>query len=353
MRGGTAIAALTGVLLAGSLAITGCTSTSGDSKNSAVKQADSKVVAPSAPARDGSAQDGTAKFKPGQSDRATSDVKRVDLAPHQVIRTAELTLRTEDVPGALERARTTVEGAGGYLANETTDQGRSSHEQSRLTLRVPARSYQDVLDRLGDLGKLVERQVSAKDVTDQVVDVTSRVASQKASVARIRALMDQADKLSDVVTLEGELSTRQANLEALEAQQTSLKGQTDLATITLVLQDPDAGSAGKDKDDDGAGFGDALSGGWHAFTTAVRWVALVVAAVLPFAALAGLLFLLWRVIRKRLPERLVRAPRAAGGPDLFEVLGEDPPAPDGGAAAGEKPARAEKSERPGSTEDAG
>ncbi|RST19959.1 DUF4349 domain-containing protein, partial [Streptomyces sp. WAC04770] len=37
--------------------------------------------------------------------------------------------------------------------------------------------------------------------------------------ARVRELMDKAEKLSDVVTLEGELSSRQADLESLLAQQ--------------------------------------------------------------------------------------------------------------------------------------
>ena len=72
----------------------------------------------------------------------------------------------------------------------------------------------------------------------------SRIKTQRASVARIRELMDQATKLSDVVTLEGELSSRQADLESLLAQQTSLKDRTSLATITLSLSET-AGEEGR------------------------------------------------------------------------------------------------------------
>ena len=39
--------------------------------------------------------------------------------------------------------------------------------------------------------------MKAQDVTDQVVDVDSRVRSQRASVARIRELMDRATKLGE------------------------------------------------------------------------------------------------------------------------------------------------------------
>ena len=71
--------------------------------------------------------------------------------------------------------------------------------------------------------------------------------------------MDQATKLSDVVTLEGELSSRQADLESLLAQQASLKDRTTLATITLdalgAAEKPEAA----EKEDDGPGFLDALA----------------------------------------------------------------------------------------------
>ena len=60
----------------------------------------------------------------------------------------------------------------------------------------------------------LDRTAKAEDVTDQVVDVDSRIKSQRASVARVRELMDRATKLSDVVELEGELSNREADLEA-------------------------------------------------------------------------------------------------------------------------------------------
>ncbi|GFE13698.1 hypothetical protein Sgleb_17450 [Streptomyces glebosus] len=60
-------------------------------------------------------------------------------------------------------------------------------------------------------------------------------------------------------------------------------------------------------------FGDALSGGWHAFLTAVRWVLVAVGAVLPFAVAAGLVYALWQLVRDRLPGARRRR-RTAGGP---------------------------------------
>ncbi len=285
--------ALAGVLLAAALAVTGCSGAGGDSGGSL---ADDKAAVAPAPGQEGArdeaaARDGGAKpgAPGGSADGAPAATPKV-TADH-VVRTASLTVRVKDVPKALEEARTAAEDAGGYVGDETTRRDAEGHEHTRVVLRVPVAGYAEVLAGLEGAGELVERRAKAEDVTDQVVDVDSRVASQRASVARVRELMDRATKLSDVVTLEGELSTRQADLESLLAQQTSLKDRTGLATITLSLSGAPADPGGKD--DDGPGFVDALAGGWDAFVTVLRWLTVAIGAVLPFAALAALLVLLW------------------------------------------------------------
>jgi hypothetical protein len=287
--------------LAAALALTGCSGASDDSAGSTA-------------AERGLAQDGggagakeAAPGGTGSGARATAPVK---LPAQHIIRTASLTVQVEDVPKALEEARTSTEDAGGYIGNESTTRDGQGRERTRVVLRVPAGKYDAVMASLEGAGKLLDRSAKAEDVTDQVVDVESRITSQRASVARIRELMDRATKLSDVVTLEGELSTRQADLEALLARQASLKERTSLATITLTLSETPVKKEAKQDDD--PGFLDALAGGWHAFVTMLRWLAVVLGAVLPFAAVAALLALLWlRVVRPRLPRRPRPAPAPA------------------------------------------
>ncbi|GAB2978885.1 DUF4349 domain-containing protein [Streptomyces pseudoechinosporeus] len=231
------------------------------------------------------------------------------LSATHIIRTASLTVQVKDVPKALAEARTAVENAGGIVGNETTDRDSKGRERSRVVLRVPTDRYEEVLEELEGAGKLIDRTAKAEDVTDQVVDVESRITTQRASVIRIRELMDQATKLSDVVTLEGELSSRQADLESLLAQQASLKDRTSLATITLSLSETPVKAA----EDEDPGLADALGGGWDAFVATFHWIAMAFAAVLPFVVGAALLLLLWmRFLRHRLPRRPATAGAGAG-----------------------------------------
>ncbi|MEU1330813.1 DUF4349 domain-containing protein [Streptomyces sp. NPDC005865] len=288
------VRAVSGLLLAVALAVTGC-SAGGDGDDGGGDR-DSKAAGVSA----GGGKGAEARQRPGGRKTAAP-------AGTHIIRTARLTVRVKDVPRALDRARAAAEDAGGIVGDEDTSRDDEGRERSRVVLRVPQDTYEKVLDALSGTGRLIQREAKAQDVTDQVVDVESRVKSQRASVARVRELMDKATKLSDVVALEGELSTRQSDLEALLARRSSLKDRTSMATITLSLTEDAAAKAAADDDD--PSFTDALAGGWDAFVTTLRWIAVVLAAVLPFAAIAALLFLLWlRVVRPRVTRRATPAP---------------------------------------------
>ncbi|MEU0970480.1 DUF4349 domain-containing protein [Streptomyces sp. NPDC005917] len=278
---------LAGVLLAAALVLTGCSADDSSSSSAGDAQANAG----------GAAQEAAGSAGAKDSGGRRTEKKTPDLTAGHIIRTASLTVQVKDVPKALDEARTTAGNAGGYVGDETTTRDSQGHERTRVVLRVPTERYDEVLTGLQGAGKLLDRTAKAQDVTDQVVDVDSRIKSQRASVARVRELMDRATRLSDVVTLEGELSGREADLEALLAQQASLKDRTGLATITLSLTQTPVVKAAKD---DTPGFVDALSGGWHVFVTMLRWIALALGAALPFAALAALVaFLWWRVVRRR------------------------------------------------------
>ncbi|MFD6282022.1 DUF4349 domain-containing protein [Streptomyces sp. NPDC060209] len=301
-----AAAGLLAVLLA--TGACGASDSGGQGLNSA---SDEKAAAPQAA---GAGADSAAK----SADKASSAPDPGSTVAVHVIRTATLYVEVRSVPKAVSAARGVAEDAGGLVAEENTERVDDTHDMSHLVLRVPQDRYDEVLRSLAGAGKLVSRTSNAKDVTGQVVDVESRIATQRASVARVRDLMDKAEKLTDVVTLEGELSSRQAALESLLAQQASLKDRTTLATITLELSEQDENA--KDPEEEDTGFLDALGGGWDAFVTMLRWIMVAIGATAPFLAAAAVLVLLWRLLRRRRSRRPT-APRQA------TETSEAPPAP--------------------------
>ncbi|MFD8147517.1 DUF4349 domain-containing protein [Streptomyces sp. NPDC059708] len=289
-----AAAALAGLSLAGGLALTGCSAAGGE-------KTASDGAAAAAPREAAQGNPGAGAAAPPAAD--AKGQAQVPVRPN-VIRTGKLGIETAEPQKVIAAARTAAEGAGGYVGAETTDRGGDGRITSTLTLRVPGERFDAVIAALEGGGKLLNRKVEAQDVTQKVADVDSRVKSQQASVARVREMMEKASALSDVVMLESELSRRQADLESLLAQQTALKDQTSMGTITLSVSEPAPAPVEKKPEKDREpGLGDALGGGWSVFVRLVRYLALAVAAVLPFALAAAALAFGFRVYRRFRPAK--------------------------------------------------
>jgi TolA-binding protein len=170
---------------------------------------------------------------------------------------------------------------------------------------VPSDKLDAVLGELGSVGKVIRSSSSSQNVGAQIIDAQSRLATMRVSVERVRGFLDKATDLTQIVTLEAELTRRESDLEALEAQLASLKGsvarspiQVSLTTEPTVIAPPAPAT----------GFLAGLTNGWKAFAASVSVVLTVVGAVLPFGVLALLIGLpLWLVLRRR---RTVQAPPA-------------------------------------------
>ncbi|MGB9378045.1 MAG: DUF4349 domain-containing protein [Mycobacteriales bacterium] len=235
---------------------------------------------------------------PGQPVGVPAIGKRVTIQRARVL-TAELTVRAKnpgDVGDVADRAIVLVQGSGGEVAGDSRNQA-GSRTRADVILKVAPSKYADTLNKLAKLGTELRRSSQAQDVTDEVVDVNSRVSSQLASVDRVRKLFARANSLGDIVTIEAELGRRQADLESLQARQRALDGQTADATITLHVQAPGATAAPKQPAD--RGFLAGFSAGWKIFVASVTVLLTVLGATLPFAALVAIAYGLWLVARRR------------------------------------------------------
>jgi hypothetical protein len=150
-----------------------------------------------------------------------------------IIYTAWIAVETADVAAAAVQANSIIEGLGGFtFSQDTRTQGRA---YTTLTFKVRPDQFSTALERLSNVGELVEQSVNAEDVTDIVVDLNSRISTAEISVNRLREFLSQATDVEGVAELERELANRESNLERLRGQLRSLRDRVDLATITLSI----------------------------------------------------------------------------------------------------------------------
>lgn len=266
-----------------------------------------------APAAGAAAQDGLPATGQGRAESGGTTgpggVNRPAVQTRAVIRKGEISLVTKE----MNRARTEIDDLlgrlGGYLASEdSTNDHAGRPEHSVLVLRVPEPAFDDAMTELTHVGRTEHADRSSEDVTTQVIDVDTRVATQEASLARLQTFLRQAHDVEDMIRIESEIASRQAELESLKAQQKYLHDQTAMSTITVRLRTPAAPPPPQAHD---AGFLAGLQGGWHALTTVLVGVATVAGALLPFLTLALVGVPVWLLVRAAVRRRHATASPAA------------------------------------------
>lgn len=271
----------------------------------------------------GASADGAASGEMPQSEGNSAGAPRAPSEPapgvppmpngRQIIRTAEVTVTVKVDPeegkvsasaealaaaaaDAARAVRALVTLPGGYVSGSD---GRGS--TITVTLRIPAGSYESVMDRLSDLGAISNITESTQDVTGQLVDIKSRITSQRTSVDRLRGLMTEAKSMQDVIAIESELARREADLESLESQQAQLSDAVALSTISVTvdaISTPVESETEPEPAEKHNAFMTGLIAGWNGLVAASRSVATVLGGLLPFLIPLALIALVVLWIRR-------------------------------------------------------
>ena len=169
-----------------------------------------------------------------------------------------------------------------------------------MVVRVPSGRFGETMSALEQVGVLRSSDRGSEDVTTQVIDNGARVRAQEASLRRVELLLADARDLKDVIWIESQLTSRQAELDSLGSQQSWLADQTSLSTITVDISAHQVVEDEPREEERAIGFLAGLDGGSKALAALVTVVTPILGALLPFAAVALVLGLpVWIVVRRR------------------------------------------------------
>jgi len=106
-----------------------------------------------------------------------------------------------------------------------------------MTIRVPATRFGEAMDRLADLAvEVTARNESGEDVTEEYVDLETRLESLEAARQRLLEIMQEARTTKDLLEAERQLTEREAEIESLKGRMQYLAQSARLAGIRIELQ---------------------------------------------------------------------------------------------------------------------
>lgn len=116
------------------------------------------------------------------------------------------------------------------------DSGRGNDRVLTLTIKVPVDNFETYYSELRELdGEVTFANIGTTDLTEQYIDITSRLENLREVEAQIIVILDKANTVTDILAVQKELNNVRGEIESYEAQKRYFDSQTDYSYISLTL----------------------------------------------------------------------------------------------------------------------
>lgn len=164
----------------------------------------------------GGLQNDNDALKSGTSEESQSDLT---LQERKIIKDATARIETKEFDKSIDAIDRLIKESGGF-AESRNIQGNSMYNSSMryatIVFRVPAEKFDTILKSMGQVGNVVNSTTNGTDITDQYVDSQTRVNNLKVQEQTLLKLMEKAEKIEDVISLETRLSDLRYQIESIE-----------------------------------------------------------------------------------------------------------------------------------------
>ncbi len=217
-----------------------------------------------------------------------------------IIRSGTMQVEVDNFGETEGKVKQIVNGVNGYVTNSTSLLNPSGKKSGTITIRVSSDKFDALVDELGKIGKVMNQNISGKDVTEEFMDAEARLKTQRELEARLlKLLAEKTANITAVVEVEQKLAAVRENIEKTEGRMRFLKDQAAYSTITLSVFEPAMLNTSS-----GGGFfyeiGQGVKKGLSGFTSVISGLITVVIALSPILAILGLIiYITIRIIKKR------------------------------------------------------
>src|SRR5699024_6815248 len=126
--------------------------------------------------------------------------------------------------------------------NEDEEDGSKN---GHITARIPQEDFKSFIKTVEEgSSKVLENSTSGEDVTEEYVDLESRLKSKEVVEDRLLTFMEEADKTEDLLKISNGLAEEQQEIESLKRQINDVDDKSDLATVSIYMQEKSVALSG-------------------------------------------------------------------------------------------------------------
>lgn len=224
------------------------------------------------------------------------EVNNVETNKKKIIKDGRIVVEVSNLKKAKQQTDSLLKIYDAYYANESYNDGYNELSYE-LTIRVPSVNFESLIANIEmGSGKLSSKEIVARDVTDQFIDLESRLESKLKYLERYRVLLKSAKTVKDILEIEEKIRGIEEEIESTQGRLKYLSDQVGYSTLRLRLnEEKDIQLSATKQARFALRFKHAISNGWSGFVD--FFIGII--HLWPFAVVIGILYPFVLRFRKR------------------------------------------------------
>jgi len=209
----------------------------------------------------------------------------------KIIRNGQMEIETADIVSTKATIDSLVAIFNGYYSSESYN--NRWNERYSLCIRIPCGNFDAFLNCIENgNGKVTYKNISTNDVTEQFVDIETRLENKRKYIEQYKVLLKQAQKVSEIASISDQIRCIEEEIESTTGRLKYLNNQVNFSTLNLEITNQET----KAEADNSfvARLRKAFKDGSSFFSNSIIFVAKHWQAIMSLGVIAALLYCIKR-----------------------------------------------------------
>jgi len=152
-----------------------------------------------------------------------------------IIKDGNMVVVVDDTETAVDHTMRLVVDLGGYIINQHVFNDAQGYRYATMKIAIPVLNFEDAMRTLRTLGDVANESASGDDVTDEFVDLNSRLDNLEATRQRLQSFLDQAETVEQALAVNEELKVIEEEMALIQGRINFLADRAAFSTLDLTL----------------------------------------------------------------------------------------------------------------------
>jgi hypothetical protein len=153
----------------------------------------------------------------------------------KIIKDGSIKIEADNIKESKKKLDILVKNFNGYIADESYNDENGTSEYI-IKIRVPFENFEQIVSSIESGNRnIVSKNISARDVTEEFIDLETRLKNKKNYLIKYNELLKQAESVEDILKIEENTRTIEEEIESTEGRLKYLNDQVSYSTLDITL----------------------------------------------------------------------------------------------------------------------